>query len=125
MTRTKAQLAERAEYLDYLREWFGEVSTDETESRAYLTVWTILRHRSNDTRWIDLIVVRDGRAHSIGYRSAKALDLPWSDTHYGIRVNGGGMDMGYDLVHTLSRALFGPGWPDGSDPGYRLNHDWL
>jgi hypothetical protein len=35
----------------------------------------------------------------------------------GIRVGGCGMDMGFHLVYTLSRALF--------DDGYYVKHEWL
>lgn len=84
------------------------------------TVYTVLRHvsRSGMSRVIDLYVIKDNRpvwlsghvGHALGY----SRDKTWS----GIRVNGGGMDMGFDVVYNLSSSLF-------EGDGYALKHDWM
>ena len=75
-------------------------------------VQTILRHvsKSGMTRHISLVIVRDGEVRDISWLTAKALEMPVNrGNHEGIKIGGCGMDMGFSLVYSLSRAL----WPDG------------
>lgn len=95
------------------------------------TIYCILRHvsRSGMTRVIDLVTVReDGEILHIGYNAALALGWPYDREREGVRVSGGGMDMGFHLVYSLARALF-PGGQTvaerGEDAGYSLTHRWL
>jgi hypothetical protein len=105
------------------------------------TVYTVLRHvsKSGMTRGIDLYVlsVENGKASPMWITSyvGKAIDRVQSRADWeksrGIRVTGCGMDMGFDLVYTLSRVLF-QGMPDrngdpteNNDKGYWLKHEWL
>jgi hypothetical protein len=83
------------------------------------TISTILRHcsRSGMYRSISLVVVSKGEQLPID-RYASTLLGEKIDRHGGIGVGGCGMDMGFHLVYSLSRALF----PDGFGcPGRKTN----
>lgn len=89
------------------------------------TLYTVLRHRaaSGMYRRIGLVVIdldRNGKPAPTfpDYAAAAVLDIKLSDKGEGVPQSGAGMDMGFHLVHNLSRALF-----DGD--GYALNHRWL
>ena len=76
------------------------------------TVYCILRHvsRSGMMRAISPIIVKDGEAPwEISYLVAPATGRKFNQKHGGVTVSGCGMDMGFELVYTLSRTL----WPDG------------
>jgi hypothetical protein len=77
------------------------------------TVYCILRHVSSSgmSRVIDLCIP-DGKAvESIAWLAARAMDDKMvNDRHYGIRVSGCGMDMGFYLVYNLGRTLFPQGF---------------
>lgn len=119
------------------------------------TIYTILRHCSSSgmTRVIDLKIIGQDtpRIYNIGFNTAIALGLKWDYKNEGIRISGVGMDMGFNLVYSLSRTLFnqkspgntflclGEGCPSNdhangepieigrthSDGGYALRHAWL
>lgn len=100
----------REEQLANLRHWYPKGST----------VYTILRgvSRSGMQRTIGLLAIigPDDLRHPnyaaatvLGYRQDKHTD--------GLKVSGGGMDMGFHLAYNLSHALYGD--------GYALNHRWL
>lgn len=100
---TKAQ---RAEYLDKLREHLKPGDT----------VFTVIRHvaASGMSRCLDVLTLRPGERGRIdkswlSFWVAAALDIPFSERHDSLNVSGAGMDMGFHVVSTLSRALF----PDG------------
>lgn len=89
------------------------------------TVYTILRTRSSSgmSRTISLLVANGGDITDITYYAAQALGdkLIEANGHRAIRVQGGGMDMGFHLVYSLSSVLFA-----GEDrAGYKLSHRWL
>lgn len=88
------------------------------------TLHTILRHRSASgmTRWITVIKLspaKDSDYPMGGNNGVQILDLdynvspvlgrPLSERWYGVKCEGAGMDMGFELVYNLSRRLF----PDG------------
>lgn len=76
------------------------------------TLHTISRHvsRSGMRRVIDLKLIRaDGEVLHLGYNAALALGWSHDERHEGVKVSGGGMDMGFHLVYALGRTLF----PDG------------
>lgn len=98
------------------------------ELRALLqpgdAIYTILRHvgRSRMVRDISPIVlsprvIRPGQdlaAHPINpidltHIVARALDRSVAYQNHGVRCHGAGMDMGFELVYSLSCAL----WPNG------------
>jgi len=89
------------------------------------TVYTILRKRnaSGTSRTISLLVANNGKIEDITYYAAMALGerLIESNGHRAIRQNGGGMDMGFNLVYNLSSVLF-----HGEDrAGYILEQEWM
>ena len=85
------------------------------------TAYTVLRHvsRSGMSRDIDVIAIVDGEPRWVSGMMCAAFPRYFS--RYGnrdaIRVGGCGMDMGFHLVDTLSRALYGE--------GYKLQHRWI
>lgn len=85
------------------------------------TVYTILRHRaaSGMSHVISVVVFRKGLPVHPNWGAAVLLGRPVKSVNGsdGIKVNGGGMDMGFDLVHSLALALF--------EDGYALKQEWL
>lgn len=77
------------------------------------TVHTIVRHvsASGMTRWIDCYAISNrGELIYLTALTAWALGTDANrGKHDGIKREGCGMDMGFDLVYNLGRAL----WPDG------------
>lgn len=101
------------------------------------TVYTVLRHVSSSgmSRRIDLYRLRDDRPEYLTVHAARVLGLKVSEKG-GLVVSGGGMDMGFHVVYSLSRAMFGPNYNARQrreaeekgkpvDPGYVLKHCWL
>ncbi len=102
--------------------------TELTESREFLTdiatmkdyettVFCVLRHvsRSGMKRTIDLFVVRNGGIMRIGFHAARLIGRTWNSEREGIVVGGCGMDMGFEVVDSLRRAL-----------GFsHLSHTWI
>ncbi len=109
---TRAQILERAASVDQLRTWIPKGST----------VYTILRHtsRSGMRRVIGLVVFIGGDPLSPihpNFHGARALGRREDGSNEGIVCDGGGMDMGFDLVYNLGHVLYGD--------GYALTHRWL
>lgn len=75
------------------------------------TIYTILRYVSSSgmTRVIDLVVMRKNKPYTITWMAGDILGLKFDRNHRGLRISGGGMDMGYHMVYQLSSAL----WPKG------------
>jgi hypothetical protein len=102
MSLTKVQEAERQETVERLRK---EIAPGDT-------LRTILRHvsRSGMTRHISVIQIRpDGTVRDWTHSVAKVLGNKVDDDG-GMKVSGCGMDMGFDVVYSLSRALYGDGY---------------
>jgi len=89
------------------------------------TVYTVLRTRSSSglSRTITLLVANGNEITDITYLAAKALGdkLVEANGHRAIRMQGGGMDMGFHLVYSLSSVLFA----GEHRAGYVLSHRWL
>jgi hypothetical protein len=89
------------------------------------TVYTVLRTRSSSglSRTISLLVANGNEITDITYLAAKALGdkLVEANGHRAIRMQGGGMDMGFHLVYSLSSVLFA----GEHRAGYVLSHRWL
>ena len=91
------------------------------------TVYTILRKvsSSGNMRVISLHIIENGEINCIDYDVSTVTGYKIHPKEQGLIVRGSGMDMGYDVVHTLGRAL----WPDGSEPdndgGYAFNQRWI
>lgn len=82
------------------------------------TVFTVVRSvsRSGMSRVISVhTVTKDGDIRDWSYNVARVLG--WTLTDEGITAQGVGMDMGFYLVYTLSRALH--------DDGYALKQRWI
>lgn len=98
---TKAQ-TEKQEAIDQLREWLKPGDT----------VYTILESvsRSGMSRTIRVVVLKheDGKVIDLhpNWSVAKAIGARLSKGNDGIVMGGCGMDMGFALVYSLSRALF-------------------
>jgi len=83
------------------------------------TVYTVLRHvsKSGMQRRIDVYVIRKNEPHFISGYVGNLLGYNFKGYNSGLVVNGGGMDMGFHLVHSLSHALF--------KQSYALKHHWI
>lgn len=143
---TKAAQAERADALAKLREWIKPGDT----------VYTVLDHvsASGMSRIIRVVLLRceDGRTVDLhpNYAVGQVLGLRHGKRNGrevdGLVMGGCGMDMGFELVYQLSRALFADGFtctgadcPSNdhsngdrdrtphphSDLGYALRQRWL
>lgn len=75
------------------------------------TVYTKLLHcaKSGMMRIVDVIVIRDNEPLRYTWAAAKAAGFSYNTKHEGIRVDGCGMDVGFEVVYNLSHVLF----PDG------------
>ena len=127
----KVNKQEHDEQLALLRKWLkpGE------------TVYTILRHVSYSgmMRHISVVLIKRGRKEPItlhpNYAVSQVLGYPLvNGSRDAVKVGGCGMDVGFELVYNLGKAL----WPNGtkkphgtrngepdSDGGYALKHRWL
>lgn len=132
---------------------------DQTEARERLLkllkpgdkVFTILRSvsRSGMSRNIDLYLLEKDEKVYLTYSVAALLEYPRAKDG-SLKVGGCGMDMGYHIVHSLARVLYGDNFycigencPSNdhvngefdrskknigrkhSDGGYSLKHEWL
>jgi len=81
------------------------------------TVYTILKHvsRSGMSRDICPIAIVNGELVHLGY-SVAAL-VGWRCDDQDVKIDGCGMDVGFELVYTLAAALFGD--------GYKLKQRWI
>ncbi len=84
------------------------------------TLYTILRHvsRSGMMRYISVITFQNGEPLHLDYCVAVVTGsglAPGYDP--GVKRTGCGMDMGFDIVYSLSYRLFGD--------GYALKQRWL
>lgn len=122
MTLTKAERVERTtRYTELLKEWIPAGST----------IKTVVTHvsRSGMSRSIRALVPlqrADGSLTiaDVSYMAADVLGWKVDERHGGVKIGGCGMDMGFHLVYTLSRKLYGA--QDGAgDAGYILKQSWL
>lgn len=110
---TKRQQAEidKAEAVEWLRDVYPKGST----------VYTVLRSssRSGLSREIGIVAIRDGGTTILhpNYRVGIACDYRMNKQGDGLKVQGGGMDMGFAVVYDLASVLYGD--------GYALNHRWI
>ena len=90
-----------------------------TELRKLLNpgdlIYYLIRHVSQSglTRHIDLYMVKKGEIICISYLAAYATECSLHKQNNSIIVHGCGMDMGFDTVYRLGRAL----WPKGGRAG--------
>lgn len=101
-------------------------------------VYTILRHRaaSGMFRVIDLFVIKNDEPVSITWAACKATGSTYNRRHEGMAAPGCGLDVGFEAVYNIGRALWENG--DGkyktgrngmsgpeTDGGYLLRQVWL
>lgn len=74
-------------------------------------VYTTSRHTSTSgmMRVIDLFIYRDNEPQRITWDVCKATGFAYNNKHEGCRVDGCGMDAGFEVVYNLGCAL----WPNG------------
>jgi hypothetical protein len=88
-------------------------------------IYTILRHVSSSglSRDISLFYDSPNGIHPITHTAGRALGYKVINAggFNAIRQQGGGMDMGFNLVYTLSAVIY----KDLERGGYHLNHRWL
>ena len=97
---TKNQ-TDRQNAIERLREWLKPGDT----------VHTIIRHvsASGMTREIGIVLIgKDGETRHPNFAVADALGLKIGKRD-GVRIGGCGMDMGFEIVYSIGRAL----WPNG------------
>lgn len=93
------------------------------ELRKYMkpgiTVLTILRRVSPSgmSRLIDIHVIVDNEPLRFTWTAARALGLTYNRRHEALRIDGAGLDVGFDVTYRLSSLLHGD--------GYALKHRWL
>jgi hypothetical protein len=93
------------------------------------TVYCVLRSvsKSGMSRRIDFYVIKDNRPIWLTGHMAVLSDRDAQTCGKGMRVDGGGMDMGFHEVYNLARRL----WPEGNldrtdrDAGYLLKSEWI
>ncbi len=88
-------------------------------------VFTILRHvsRSGMQRVIGVVVPTADGLRDITWSVSKAIGYPNDRDRWGVKVNGCGMDMGFEVVYNLGRVLWADGVPcAGEEPCYSNDH---
>lgn len=103
------------------------------------TLHTILRHvsRSGMSRRIDVVKMGRNGPRYLTWLAAKVLGERTTGNGDGLVVGGCGMDMGFHVVYSLSRALYPKGFKVSgvgrngdksgwdNDGGYALKQEWL
>ena len=82
------------------------------------TLYTIVTkvNSMNSARWMRVLDIKDGSPSHWNYYVSKALGYKLKDDGT-LYVKGGGMDMGYHVVSTLRRVLYGS--------ENKIKHRWL
>lgn len=95
------------------------------------TVYTVLTHvsRSGMQRHIKALARWNDRIIDISYYVADVLDWKLNKDRSAVKVDGCGMDMGFDLVYNLSYEIFKKDAQtmngEKRDAGYWLIQRWL
>lgn len=102
MTRTQAQLADRAEAIARLHELVKPGDT----------LYTVLCQvaRSGMSRRIDVYKIDGSTPFWLSALAAKSIGMPFDYDKQGVRMQGCGTDMGFELVYNTSQALFPKGF---------------
>ncbi len=92
------------------------------------TIYCVLREvsRSGMSRRISFYILQDNRPRCVDHLVATigAGGARQHATKDGLVVQGGGMDMGFHVVYSLSRSLYLDA-PNERDAGYHVAHEWL
>ena len=123
---TTATKTESAQSLEYLRKTL----------QPGAEVFTQVRHvsKSGMTRWLDVYTVIDGSIRNITWDVCAAADFTFCSRRHALKIEGCGMDMGFQAVYCLGLTL----WPAGTlephgmrngepdtNGGYALRQRWL
>jgi hypothetical protein len=83
------------------------------------TIYILLRHRNEKgtRRWLEFYHIHDGNLKRITWDVALAIQGEYCRGRDALKIEGTGLDVGYESVDTLSGALFGT--------GRALKHQWL
>lgn len=118
--------SEKQEALDKLKSWIKKGDTIHTTvkhvSKSGMTRHISVRHlKATDNP------ERPVNVSNYDYHVARVLDLPEAPNYQGVKIGGCGMDMGFHLVYSLSRALFKdePKGEGDRDHGYWIKQEWL
>jgi hypothetical protein len=116
MASKKEKDTSAAEAKERLLRWLG----DAPQPELYLTVRSV--NREGTSRVIAVYLPYVGTDGRVGIWDASEsvadfLRLRYRANFPGVTVGGGGMDMGFHLVSTLARALYGD--------DYAITHRWL
>ena len=126
----KYSKSEKQESLERLKSWIRKGDTLHTTvrnvSRSGMMRYITTRHLKpvhgeHGDQKIDVSI------SNYDYHIARVLDLPEAPNYQGVKIGGCGMDMGFHLVYSLSRALFKdePKGEGDRDHGYWINQEWL
>ncbi|MHA1835245.1 MAG: hypothetical protein ACTSV7_14820 [Candidatus Baldrarchaeia archaeon] len=85
-------------------------------------VYTVLRHTSPSgmTRWVDMLYVKNNEIGKVPPSLVEQLEgwpFSYDIRKEGWKVTGVGMDVGFQLVYTLSYLLY--------NDDYALGHRWI
>ena len=107
------------------------------------TLYSILRHvsKSGASRRISFLVadrcgvnLPDCRVRDVTWHVGNVTGYRAGARGQGLVVNGGGMDMGFQVAYALGQALWPKGTPEphgtrngvpDSEGGYAIKHSWL
>jgi hypothetical protein len=114
---TTKQQAEKQEAREHLLEWLNPGDT----------VYTVLRHVSSSgmSRCIDVYTIKNNEPLFLTYWTSKLLGYRINQDKGGLVVGGGGMDMGWHVVHGMSMALFNHEGDYDHKKATCLNQRWL
>ena len=100
------------------------------------TLYSILRHvsKSGMSRRISFLVVDLNHIRDVTWHVGNVTGYRAGARGEGLVVNGGGMDMGFQVAYALGQALWPEGTPEphgtrngkpDSEGGYAIEHSWL
>lgn len=118
LTKKQEQERDKQEARDFLVKVFA--------SQERPTVWTILKHVSTSgmSRDLKCVTQYEGRVVDVTWYVGKASGVATLKERNGqrvLRVHGAGMDMGFHVVYSLAYGLY----PESSNRGYDISHEWL
>ena len=122
----KYSKSEKQEALEKLKSWIKKGDTLHTTTK-HVSRSGMMRHISVKHLKATDNPERPVNISNYDYHVARVLDLPEAPNYQGVKVGGCGMDMGFHLVYSLSRALFKdePKGESDRDHGYWINQEWL
>ena len=120
--------------------------TERIEAKAFLldvlgikpgdTLYTQVEHvsKSGMTRWLNVLVIKNNTPVLITRQVCEAAGFTYSLRYEALKIEGCGMDMGFQAVYCLGQSLWPEGTPEphgkrngepDSTGGYALKQQWL